>query len=173
MRAIESIPLPGYVLTKVQVMPFDKYLFYYSYVVICCCRKNTRRHCSSDLNILEQLTVLNAKPKMSGIGKCLMVVTDSPWYIIMVSLIRWCDSLMRACNMEFSPGLDDEDLPTDYNAKERLETIESIDETNSLEDTNSLGHRDSLAQREISLTANSYQDSTIDTGSSNSDGEDN
>ena len=75
--------------------------------------------------------------------------------------------------MEFSPGPDDEDLATDYNAKQRLETIDAVDETNSLEDTSSLGQSDSLAQRDISLTANSYQDSTIDTGSSNSDAEDN
>lgn len=81
--------------------------------------------------------------------------------------------------MEFSPGPDDEELPTPDYTKQRLETIESYDETASLEDTNSLGRRDSigqrdfLGQRDLPLTTNSYQDSTIDTGSSNSDGEDN
>lgn len=78
--------------------------------------------------------------------------------------------------MEFSPEPDDEDLTADY-TKRRLEPIESFGETNSLEDTNSLGHRDSINQTDpllqrdssSSLMANSYQDSTIDTGSSNSD----
>lgn len=81
--------------------------------------------------------------------------------------------------MEFSPEPDDEDLAPDY-PKSRLETIEANDETNSLEDTSSLGHRDSitpadpLAQRDSSsFMASSYQDSNIDTGSSNSDVDDN
>ena len=74
--------------------------------------------------------------------------------------------------MEFSPEPDDEDLAsTDY-SKQRLETIVSYDETNSLEleDTNSLGRRDSMQTDQL---ANSYQDCTLDTGSSNSDGDDN
>ena len=79
--------------------------------------------------------------------------------------------------MEFSPEPDDEDLTAVY-TKRQLETIESFGETNSLEDTNSLGHRDSinqtdpLLQRDSSsslMVNSSYQDSTIDTGSSNSD----
>ena len=74
--------------------------------------------------------------------------------------------------MEFSPEPDDEDPTSADYSKRRLETIESYDETNSLEleDTNSLGHRDSIPTDQL---ANGYQDSTIDTGSSNSDGEDN
>jgi len=78
--------------------------------------------------------------------------------------------------MEFSPEPGEEDL-TPYN-KPRLETIESFDETNSLEDTNSLGHRDSISQRDSfeqrdasSFITNSYP--TIDSGSSNSDIDDN
>lgn len=82
--------------------------------------------------------------------------------------------------MEFSPEPDDEDLTTDY-TKRRLEPIESYGETNSLEDANSLGHRDSMTQADSlgqgdhssSYVPSSYQDSTIDTGSSNSDVDDN
>ena len=81
--------------------------------------------------------------------------------------------------MEFSPEPDDESDLTSNFQKRRLETIESYDET-SFEDTNYLEHRDSitqgdcLAQRDSSsYIAGNYQDSTIDTGSSNSDVDDN
>lgn len=82
--------------------------------------------------------------------------------------------------MEFSPEPDDEDLSAADYTKRRLEPIESFGETNSLEDTNSLGHRDSINQTDpllprdpssSSFMGSSFQDSTIDTGSSNSDGD--
>ena len=73
--------------------------------------------------------------------------------------------------MEFSPEPDDEDIRRDIAGftRQKLETLESFDDT-SIGDSSSIGKRDSATF--IITNSNSFQDSPIETPSSNSDTED-
>jgi len=73
--------------------------------------------------------------------------------------------------MEFSPEPDDDDIHQDITGytRQKLEALESFDETNSYGDSSSLGKRDSAT---FITNSNSFQDSPIGTPSSNSDMED-